>query len=95
VVSLKHSGDFPETFISQGDRPLSQKINLQLRSPRQLQPDYCYHITVRCNNRDFRLQTDESKILDFGFWILDFGFWILDWGWAIERVGGRIEANSV
>jgi hypothetical protein len=34
-------------------------------------------------------------ILDFGFWILDFGFWILDWDWAIERVGGRIEANSV
>jgi putative transposase len=31
------------------------------RSPRQLQSDYCYHITVRCNNRDFRLQKDESK----------------------------------
>lgn len=25
------------------------------RKPRALNPDYCYHITVRCNNREFRL----------------------------------------
>ena len=25
------------------------------RLPRKLQPSYCYHITIRCNNREFRL----------------------------------------
>jgi putative transposase len=31
------------------------------RLPRQLQPDYCYHVTVRCNNREFRLTRFECK----------------------------------
>lgn len=26
------------------------------RQPRQLQPGFCYHITVRCNNREFNLR---------------------------------------
>ncbi len=25
------------------------------RAPRDLQPGCCYHVTVRCNNREFRL----------------------------------------
>jgi len=25
------------------------------RQPRQLKPNFCCHITVRCNNRNFRL----------------------------------------
>jgi putative transposase len=25
------------------------------RKPRDLQPGYCYHVTVRCNNREFKL----------------------------------------
>jgi len=25
------------------------------RLPRQLYPHYCYHVTIRCNNREFRL----------------------------------------
>ncbi|MEO1095267.1 MAG: transposase [Cyanobacteria bacterium J06638_28] len=31
------------------------------RLPRQLQAGYCYHITIRCNNREFRLTRLESK----------------------------------
>ena len=31
------------------------------RQPRQLKPNFCYHITVRCNNRDFRLTRLECK----------------------------------
>lgn len=31
------------------------------RTPRQLQSDYCYHITVRCNNREFRLTRLECR----------------------------------
>ena len=27
------------------------------RKPRDMQPDYCYHVTVRCNNREFHLTT--------------------------------------
>jgi putative transposase len=33
------------------------------RSPRQIKADYCYHITTRCNNRDFRLNRDECREL--------------------------------
>ncbi|MGF1499080.1 MAG: transposase [Elainellaceae cyanobacterium] len=33
------------------------------RSPRQLHPDYCYHVTVRCNNREFRLTRFECREL--------------------------------
>ncbi|MEM6520476.1 MAG: transposase, partial [Cyanobacteria bacterium P01_C01_bin.70] len=33
------------------------------RQPRDLQPNACYHITVRCNNRDFRLTRLECKEL--------------------------------
>jgi putative transposase len=31
------------------------------RNPRELKPNYCYHITVRCNNREFRLTRDECR----------------------------------
>jgi putative transposase len=31
------------------------------RQPRQLQIGYCYHVTVRCNNREFRLLRDECR----------------------------------
>jgi len=31
------------------------------RKPRELKPNYCYHITVRCNNREFRLLREECK----------------------------------
>jgi putative transposase len=31
------------------------------RQPRQLNAGYCYHITARCNNREFRLIRDECR----------------------------------
>lgn len=31
------------------------------RKPRELISGYCYHITVRCNNREFRLIRDECR----------------------------------
>ncbi|NJK27639.1 MAG: transposase, partial [Coleofasciculaceae cyanobacterium SM2_3_26] len=31
------------------------------RLPRQLKPGYCYHVTVRCNNREFRLTRKECR----------------------------------
>jgi REP element-mobilizing transposase RayT len=31
------------------------------RQPRTLQPGYCYHITTRCNNREFRLTRWECR----------------------------------
>lgn len=31
------------------------------RLPRDLKPDYCYHLTVRCNNREFRLTRLECR----------------------------------
>lgn len=31
------------------------------RYPRTLKPSYCYHITTRCNNRDFRLVREECR----------------------------------
>lgn len=31
------------------------------RLPREVQPKFCYHITTRCNNRDFRLTRPECK----------------------------------
>ena len=31
------------------------------RKPRDLQPDYCYHVTVRCNNREFHLASKECR----------------------------------
>ena len=31
------------------------------RQPRDLKPNHCYHITTRCNNRDFRLTRFECK----------------------------------
>jgi putative transposase len=39
-------------------------INLAKPMPRQhrdLQPGYCYHITIRCNNREFRLIQQECR----------------------------------
>ncbi|MEM9543032.1 MAG: transposase [Cyanobacteria bacterium P01_E01_bin.42] len=31
------------------------------RQPRELKQNYCYHITVRCNNREFRLTRPECR----------------------------------
>ena len=31
------------------------------RKPRNLQPNYSYHITVRCNNREFNLARHECR----------------------------------
>jgi putative transposase len=31
------------------------------RPKRDLQPDYCYHVTVRCNNREFHLTSQECR----------------------------------
>ena len=31
------------------------------RKPRDLKPGYCYHITIRCNNREFRLIRHECR----------------------------------
>ena len=31
------------------------------RPPRDLKPNYCYHITVRCNNREFKLSSHECR----------------------------------
>ncbi|BAZ26102.1 hypothetical protein NIES4073_70080 [Kalymmatonema gypsitolerans NIES-4073] len=31
------------------------------RQPRELKAGYCYHITVRCNNREFRLTRFECR----------------------------------
>ena len=35
--------------------------SLMPRQPRQIKPDYCYHITTRCNNREFRLTRLECR----------------------------------
>ena len=31
------------------------------RLPRELKPDFCYHIAPRCNNGEFRLIRDECR----------------------------------
>lgn len=31
------------------------------RKPRDLKPNYCYHVTVRCNNREFKLTRHECR----------------------------------
>jgi putative transposase len=31
------------------------------RKPRELKPEYCYHVTTRCNNREFRLIRHECR----------------------------------
>ncbi|MCY7284586.1 MAG: hypothetical protein LH679_14380, partial [Cyanobacteria bacterium CAN_BIN43] len=31
------------------------------RPPCELKPDFCYHITTRCNNGEFRLIRDECR----------------------------------
>ena len=31
------------------------------RLPRELKADFCYHITIRCNNREFRLTRFECR----------------------------------
>ena len=31
------------------------------RKPRELKPDYCYHVTIRCNNREFLLYRRECR----------------------------------
>ncbi|MEB3357935.1 MAG: transposase [Synechococcales bacterium] len=33
------------------------------RKPRELKPDWCYHVTTRCNNREFRLTRFECREL--------------------------------
>jgi putative transposase len=35
------------------------------RQPRDLQQGYCYHITVRCNNREFKLLRHECREVFF------------------------------
>ena len=42
------------------------KIRCQIRSPmpykpRNLQPEFCYHVTTRCNNREFKLIHRECR----------------------------------
>ncbi|MCW5317198.1 hypothetical protein GTQ43_26315 [Nostoc sp. KVJ3] len=34
------------------------------RKPRNLQPGYCYHITIRCNNREFNLAQRQCRLTD-------------------------------
>jgi putative transposase len=41
--------------------PYSYYQKTMPRKPRELKPQYCYHITTRCNNRDFRLTRSECK----------------------------------
>jgi putative transposase len=31
------------------------------RKARDLKPNYCYHVTVRCNNREFKLIRHECR----------------------------------
>ena len=31
------------------------------RQPRELKPGYCYHVTTRCNNREFHLNRRECR----------------------------------
>ncbi|MDB9361178.1 transposase [Nodularia spumigena CS-588/02] len=31
------------------------------RKPGNLKPEYCYHVTTRCNNREFRLTRNECR----------------------------------
>ena len=31
------------------------------RKPRELKPDYCYHVTTRFNNREFKLLRHECR----------------------------------
>ncbi|MFW9262607.1 hypothetical protein [Nostoc sp. CALU 546] len=31
------------------------------RQPREIKPEYCYHITTRCNNREFKLSLSECR----------------------------------
>ncbi len=31
------------------------------RKPREIKPGYCYHITIRCNNREFQLTHHECR----------------------------------
>ena len=36
-------------------------LELMPRQPRELKPNYCYHITTRCNNREFKLSSHECR----------------------------------
>ncbi len=36
-------------------------ISTMARQPRVLKPHFCYHVTVRCNNREFRLTRYECR----------------------------------
>ena len=47
------------------------------RAPRLLQPGYSYHVTIRCNNREFRLTRPECRevmVFVLGKAIAKFGF---------------------
>ena len=37
------------------------KYAIMSRLPRHLKPGYCYHVTTRCNNREFRLIRFECR----------------------------------
>ncbi len=39
----------------------SHALILMARQPRELKPDYYYHITTRCNNREFHLTRHECR----------------------------------
>jgi putative transposase len=44
------------------ETPMDESMeDLMPRQSRDLKPDFCYHITTRCNNRDFRLTRFECK----------------------------------
>ncbi|WP_375335929.1 transposase [Microcoleus sp. FACHB-831] len=36
-------------------------VRIVPRQPRELKPEYCYHITTRCNSREFRLTRLECR----------------------------------
>ncbi len=36
-------------------------IHTMPRPPRELKPGYCYHVTTRCNNREFKLLRHECR----------------------------------
>jgi hypothetical protein len=91
VVSLNCSGVSPETLIFQGDRPLSQKINSQLRSPiqnlptnalpltfRQPPKTYCA-IAIYCDRAWMEMENSKFKVQNGECWnrISNFAFLIL------------------
>ncbi len=44
--------------LSKSDRIIPKNMP---RKPRDLKPNYCYHVTTRCNNREFKLIRHECR----------------------------------